>query len=190
MDTFNFTLIVEGGDLLSESALEVLFEAGCTDATFGERDGVHYAEFDREAPSFASAVSSAIRAIEAAVPGARVTRLEPEELVSISAIAERTGRTRESVRLLCKGARGPGGFPPPLRWVDARTTLWRWADVAGWFEHSLRQPVDHSSTAHIVAMWNGVLDARRHGGEVSDEEVAELARFVRQDGHLRDLLKT
>ena len=75
MPLFSFTLTVEGADILSEDALNALYEAGCHDATFGASNGVQTAEFDREAPEFAEAVGSAIRAIENAVPGAVVVRI-------------------------------------------------------------------------------------------------------------------
>jgi hypothetical protein len=47
-------------------------------ATFGVSEGVQTAEFDREAIEFAEAVASAIRAVESAVPGARVVEVHRE----------------------------------------------------------------------------------------------------------------
>jgi len=64
----NFTLIIEGD---VDAKLDDLFEAGCDDATFGSVDGTHYAVFDRTAPTFDAAVSSATSDIES-VPGLRV----------------------------------------------------------------------------------------------------------------------
>lgn len=69
---FSFTLTIEGVDVLSDEALDALFEAGCGDATFGISNGVQTADFDRESTDFADAVASAIKAIETVVPGARV----------------------------------------------------------------------------------------------------------------------
>lgn len=63
-------------------AQEALFDAGCDDATFGVANGVQTAEFDREALDFAEAVSSAITAIESAVPGARVINVHREQDVA------------------------------------------------------------------------------------------------------------
>ena len=78
MTQFSFTLTVEGADVMSEDAQEALFESGCDDATFGISGGVQTADFDREAADFAEAVSSAIKAIESAVPGARVIEVHRE----------------------------------------------------------------------------------------------------------------
>ena len=69
---YSFTLTIEGVDVLTDDALDALYEAGCGDATFGVSSGVQTAAFDREAIDFADAVASAIKAIEATVPGARV----------------------------------------------------------------------------------------------------------------------
>lgn len=61
MPEHSFTLMVEGD---VESRLDELFEAGCGDAAFGTVDGVHYADFDRGAPNFEEAVSSAVTDVE------------------------------------------------------------------------------------------------------------------------------
>ena len=74
--TFRFTVTIEGADVTSAVAVDALFEAGCGDATLGTSGDVQTASFDRVADQFADAVGSAIRAIESAVPGARVTRVK------------------------------------------------------------------------------------------------------------------
>lgn len=78
MTLFSFTLTIEGADVTSDAAQDALFEAGCDDATFGVSNGVQTAGFDREAPDFAEAVSSSIKAVESAVPGARVVDVHRE----------------------------------------------------------------------------------------------------------------
>lgn len=131
MKSHHFTLIVDGPDL--EEVLDALFEAGCDDALVGSTDGILYLDFDREAESTESAILSAIADVES-VPGVKVIRLAGDGLVSMSDIAVRTGRSRESVRLFVTNERGPGGFPPPA--TDPRThyRLWRWSEVREWYE--------------------------------------------------------
>lgn len=73
MPVHHFTLIVEGTDLQAELTINVLFEAGCDDATVGRSDGVQYIAFDRETESLAEAVHSAQRNVEK-VEGVRVAR--------------------------------------------------------------------------------------------------------------------
>ena len=110
MSTHHFTLIVDGPDVQSGAVVDALYEAGCDDALIGRTDGIQYAEFDREAAGLVEAVLSAVADIER-VDGVRVVRIADAGLVSMADIAARTGRTREGVRLLVTGARGPGGFP-------------------------------------------------------------------------------
>jgi hypothetical protein len=82
MTEYRFTLTIDGADVLSDAAQDALHEAGCNDATFGSSQGIHTAEFDREAADFSEAVASAIKAIEVAVPGAKVTDVHREEDVA------------------------------------------------------------------------------------------------------------
>jgi hypothetical protein len=84
MTLFSFTLTIEGADVMTDVAQDALFEAGCADATFGVTDGVQTAEFDREAVEFAEAVATAIRAVESAVPGARVVEVHRQHDVVAS----------------------------------------------------------------------------------------------------------
>lgn len=82
MNIHRFTLRTEGADILTDAAQNALFEAGCGDATFAVSKGTQTADFDREAPDFAEAVASAIKAVEAAVAGARVVEVHREHDVT------------------------------------------------------------------------------------------------------------
>lgn len=185
MATYAFTLILEGPDVLGDEAADALFEAGCGDATFGEVDGSQYADFSRKARSLAVAIGSAKRAVETAVPGVRVVRVEPEDLVTAADIAERTGRTRESVRLLIAGERGPGRFPPPISHVKARGRIWRWTDVARWFRTELGEDQPSFREADFLAALNGALEVRRMAARIDRAaQREEIARVVREDAAL------
>lgn len=156
-----FTLVIAGADVLDQENLDAWFEAGCDDATFGEVDGVGYADFARATASAPEAILSTIDQLESAVPSVRVIRVEPDDIVNASDIAERLGRSRESVRLLIAGERGPGGFPPPLSHLKTRGRLWRWAEVARWAEQALGQELPDTETPIFVAALNDALDLRR-----------------------------
>ncbi|MCA1676874.1 MAG: hypothetical protein LC799_33440 [Actinobacteria bacterium] len=82
MAEYRFTLTIDGADVLSEAAQDALHKAGCDDATFGSSQGTQTAEFDREAADFSEAVATAIKAIEGAVAGAKVTEVHREEDVA------------------------------------------------------------------------------------------------------------
>jgi hypothetical protein len=181
---FSFTLLLRGVDPLEH--LDPLFEAGCDDAVFGEREGSYYAEFDREAPSFVAAIESSIRQVEGAVPGLSVVRIEPDELVSAAAIAERTGRSRESIRLLVDHQRGPGGFPPPLGWVNAKTRLWRWSDVADWFvgafgDEPLGSNRDAVARSSFLGAVNSVLELRNYAARIDGPAARSVIQWLITD---------
>lgn len=164
----SFTLFVEGLDVFSDAQVDALHEAGCDDATFGDRDGAAYAVFDREAASFSDALRGAIAGILRALPQARIVRIEPDDLVTMATIATRCGRSRESIRLLANEERGPGGFPPPVAYVDERTRLWHWPDVARWLnEHRKARIEIDANAANLVAAMNAAFDLRDHAANLA-----------------------
>ncbi|MGH3751970.1 MAG: hypothetical protein ACRDRP_04605 [Pseudonocardiaceae bacterium] len=68
---------------------------------------------------------SAIVDVERAGIGARVLRVQADDdWLTASEIAERVGRTRQSVALLAHGERGPGGFPAPVARRCSSSPLW------------------------------------------------------------------
>ncbi len=162
MKTYQFVLIVEGRDLQSGEMFDAVFEAGCDDALVGCSNGVQFVDFEREAPSAGEAVRSAVTALES-VSGVTVARVAGADLLSMADIAIRTGRTRESVRLLIVGKRGPGGFPPPVTDPRNRYRLWRSSEVQQWFaEHYGEESV--CPEARVVAAINAELELRRTAG--------------------------
>ena len=159
MSTFHFTLIVEGPDLQDEARIGALFEAGCDDAAVGQSDGVQFVDFDREAGTLDGAILSAVDDLER-LDGVEVVRIADAGLASLADIAARLGRTRESVRLLVKGARGPGGFPNPVTDPRSRYRLWRWSDVERWFTERLGEVLPLSQD-DVVATFSVALELRR-----------------------------
>jgi len=159
MSLFDFELVASG--VLDDASIDALFEAGCGDATFGDADGVVTAMFSRESPTLTEAVMSAIAAVESVLGRGSVMRVEPDELVWAAEIAHRLGRTRQSVRLLIDAKRGPGGFPRPAA-AATRNPLWRWSEVADWFERYEGQAVADPERSAVIGAINGALEARRN----------------------------
>ncbi|MBI4729866.1 MAG: hypothetical protein HY775_10275 [Acidobacteria bacterium] len=156
MATYVFRLVVD--DKVDTEGANRLFEAGADDGVPESGPRGHSIGFDREAPSFREAVLSAIKNVEEA--GFEVRRVEPDDLVSAADIAERTGRSRQSISALTNGTRGPGNWPRPVA-GNVRSPLWRWSDVAAWFEaFDASQAVDRKAAAFTAAV-NEVLAARR-----------------------------
>jgi predicted DNA-binding transcriptional regulator AlpA len=139
-----------------DATFDALYEAGCGDGSFGWVDDVAHVEFDREAPTFLEAVTSAIRDVES-VPPVRVLAIDPDELLTMADIARRLGRTRESVRLLVEGKRGKGNFPEPVIGTG-KWRFWRWSDVLAWLDDVPHEVLERARVTDAV---NAALEFRR-----------------------------
>lgn len=173
----NFTFILGDEMQLTDEIIEQILAAS-DDALVGGRNHQALVEFDRNAPSFAEAVIAALREIES-IPGLQVRRVEPEELVSLSAMAGRLDRSVESIRLLVEGQRGPGGFPRPVAQVDAKTRLWEWTAVATWWRDSMKGD-DGSllASAEFLASLNDALDLRARADRLNEGERRVVSGIV------------
>ena len=176
MPTHHFTLIVDGPDMQGAAVIDALYEAGCDDALIGRTDRIQYVEFGRESAGLVEAVVSAVDDLER-VEGVRVVRIADAGLVSMADVAARTGRTREGVRLLVTGARGPGGFPPPVTDPRGRYRLWRWSDVERWLAASLGEAAA-TEEDHLLAAINASLELRHHGHRLDAGRQASLRRLA------------
>ena len=119
-------------------AIWTLFlRAGCDDGTVLARARRHrvWASSTARRKRKRMPLLSAIHDVEGADIGARVLRVtEDDDWLTASEIAKRVGRTRQSIGLLVRGDRGPGGFPAPVARHGSPNPLWSWADVEAWFE--------------------------------------------------------
>lgn len=84
MKNHEFCLVLAGLTEVSMDDADALFEAGCSDATFGSCDKVAFGDFDRESVTLEEAVRSAIADERKA--GFSVTRLEHVEPTLVSEI--------------------------------------------------------------------------------------------------------
>ncbi|MGH3813685.1 MAG: helix-turn-helix transcriptional regulator [Pseudonocardiaceae bacterium] len=135
MTEWTFRLTLRGIELTDEQ-LDTLLEAGCDGGSFlVEPDGTVLGFFDREAPTEQDAVISVIVDGEHAGIGARVLGVQADDdWLTASEIAERVGRSRQSVALLARGERGPGDFPAPVARQRSSNRLWSWSEAEAWFE--------------------------------------------------------
>ncbi len=177
MTTHTFTLIVDGPDLQSDELANAVYEAGGDDALIGRADGIQFVDFDRDADSLQDAVLSAVAELET-IEEVTVLRLADAGLVSMADIAARTGRTRESVRLLITGERGPGGFPPPMTDPRSRYRLWRSDEVETWFQTHLTTTLSDAIDDHVRAAINAGLELRRHQDRLGTTRHSDLRTLV------------
>lgn len=129
MQEYEFSIIATGLDPADDDFADRFFEAGCDDALVGFQRGVIVADFVREAEALEDAIASAIEAVCSA--GATVLRVEPDHLVNLSDIADRSSLTRQAVALYASGKRGEG-FPAPSVCVTTDHPLYDWREVARW----------------------------------------------------------
>ncbi len=176
-ETQSFTFALADVPDLSDELAEKLY-ASLPDATLSQRDGVVYVSFDRQRHNFATAVVSAIRKLERL--GLRVDRVVADELVTPSEIAARIGRSRESIRLLIDGERGPGKFPPPAD-VIGRQRFWRWRDVGHWFAQYEQREHAHSSFDAFAAAVNGLLKAGRELHQLAPDQAKAVRQLAREE---------
>ena len=179
MNEFSFTLALDSNSL-DDSQISALY-GSVPDSTASERNERAYVGIDRQAADFATAVVTAIEDVERVLPAVRVVALEPEDLVSQADIAQRQGRSRESISQLVKGERGPGTFPRP-RFFVADRALWRWQDVERWFAEYQggRTQLDHDAFIEAV---NAILAVRHRENLLAPTEVSALRRLA-QDTEL------
>ena len=157
-----FSLVLDRAP--TDDELDALFEAGCDDAGFEIASDGCVAGFDREAPSLAEAIASAVHDIEST--GFVVIRALDEDMLTLGDIADRIGRSREAVRRYAAGERGPGGFPQPMNPGRDGTTFYRWSEVAPWLREKLGLDVPDADPALVVA--NLLLQARQHRDRVTN----------------------
>jgi hypothetical protein len=188
MHSYTFTLILAGIQEVTDEVEDALFEAGCDDALLGSRDGVVFLDFEREASSAREAVLSAIADVAKSGIGARVARVEPDEFVTMAEIARRANRSRENIRQLVAGLRGPGDFPPPVANLKQKSPIWRWADVEAWLRQKMEgenalslllpPPSTPSGLGSEVAAINAGLEMLSHTGVAAEaKKLLESLQF-------------
>lgn len=173
MQSYELALLVDrepADDQMAALSPEALDEAGLVG--FETQAGAVLAHVVREAPSLVDAIVQAVHEVESLGQlGLQVVGVHCEDLVSLRDIAQRVGRTYESVRLLAAGKRGPGGFPAPLS--TGQWALYSWAEVSAWF-------AIHYGTASA-----GVYDRTL----VAADHLIRARRIMAGDEHRDEMLK-
>ena len=156
MKTFEFAIIATGLDPAAEDFEDRFYAAGCDDATISFQKGVIIVDFARESESIDEAIGSAVRDVRKT--GAKVERIEPDPLVSLSEIAARASMSRAAMSNYAGALRGKD-FPPPVARVTSESPLWAWADVARWLYRNHRVALDLVLEAEAVLAANQAVRA-------------------------------
>lgn len=171
MDRYGFTLIIDG-DAGTDERINALFDAGCDDATFAHGPTISYGDFDRDAENLLEALLSAIDAVES-VEGLVVRRVDEEDLVTVTQMAARLGRSRQSMNQIITGERGDGTFPQPLGRTRGHARVWSWLDVASWA--GVEADLETGTTLSAV---NGALALRRARRMLDEKALRRLVEMA------------
>ncbi|MCF8468037.1 MAG: hypothetical protein K9G33_11585 [Sneathiella sp.] len=155
MKIFEFAIVASGRSIEDDEFLNAVFEAGCDDATLSFQKGVIIAEFAREAESFAKAIASACSQLHQA--GVKIERIEPDYLVSLSEIAERSKLSKQAISFYVRGERLEN-FPKPAARVTSKHPLWDWYQVADWLCRNNNLPKERVIEAKVVREANLHID--------------------------------
>lgn len=169
MATYTVALVLSNDTPITDDVAERVYGTLQDDSVVGMCNGAPFFDCDREADSFLEAVLSAIADVENV--GLRVERVEPDDFVTAAEIARRSGRTRESIRQLFSGERGPGDFPAPVSDVTTRSPRWRWCEVAAWLARQKMLPEEEVERASVTASVNAYLDWRRLARDPAADDI-------------------
>jgi transcriptional regulator with XRE-family HTH domain len=175
VNTFEFQIFCSGMDTSDDSFLDALYEAGCDDATVFFKDGYVCLDFSRQAESAERAVLSAISDIYQSGLTGEVVRVEPEDLASLSEIAQRVGVTRSSLQKYARGESRVGqDFPRPVQGILAsRRELFSTFEVMQWMIARQRKIIDKQviDLFRVISLTNKALLLKR---AEQDEKVTQL----------------
>ena len=176
MNSYHFSLVLSRVSSATRGLEDALYEVGCDDALICFYNASVYLEFDRFAPSFEAAVSSAIRDIESTRLRARVESVDAGDFVGLSDMAKLSGLSRQAIALLKDGKRGDGSFPSPVFRLEGSQPLWKWSCVARWLFQQGKVAEELALNAELVDKYNCALALRSSCGM---NEIISIARSLR-----------
>lgn len=142
MREYEFTLKfrLPGGDADPEQFIDALAEAGCDDATVGiGQPGRIALAFNRESGSAFEAITSAVREVRTAIPGAELVEASPD-FVGLTDVADLMGCTRQNIRKLMLTHRA--SFPDAVH--EGTQAFWHLHQVLDWFTAAQKRNIDHA----------------------------------------------
>jgi hypothetical protein len=156
-----------------DDLVEHLGENGCEDALVGIGQAGRIAlEFNREADSAKSAIFSALAAVKAVIPGAKLLEVTPD-FVGLSDIADCVGVTRQNMRKLTLTHKDH--FPVPVH--EGSAALWHLSPVLVWLRENANYTISPMllEVAHIAMQINLAKEASQIEHSVQREFVELVA---------------
>ncbi|MFF4246980.1 helix-turn-helix transcriptional regulator [Streptomyces sp. NPDC001822] len=161
---YEFLFVVDGIGVDDDQAVGVIFDE--FDGLLTQHRGKHLLDLSESGDSAIDAAHRLVVRLRSALPQLRLLRLDPD-LVGVSDIAERTGRSRQNVLQWVNGERRAGAADvfPDSEGTVGRSLVWRWAEVNAWLAGLGERVGDAGATRedalHIDFMlprWQQVLD--------------------------------
>jgi hypothetical protein len=174
MNTYDFTIKFRLPDPSADpdQYMEALAEAGCDDAMVGIGVRGRIAlDFSREARSALAAVSSAVRDVQRAIPGAELVEASPD-FVGLSDVAELAGFSRQNMRKLTMTHAAT--FPAAVH--EGTPSLWHLASILAWLREDQKRQVDAEllEVAQANMAFNIAREVRRLPGASLPKELESL----------------
>ncbi|MFA1543878.1 hypothetical protein [Actinomadura monticuli] len=127
--------------------------------------------------TLAAAIMEVVEHVEESAPGLHVLRVEADPLLTIRDIAERVGRSLDSVRHAITGARGATGFPSS-EMSTAGHRLWRWSKVAAWYGLDDPQLIEAKPTVQAINGWLALRDVVPDVAPPAEEVTTALSLVI------------
>jgi hypothetical protein len=139
METFSVRLVLAGPIAENSPVIGKIFDS--LDASVFVQCGVQYVAVFEDGDSAVSTAIAVITKLEAIDSSLSVVDVD-DDYVNISDMAVRVDRSRQGIRLLVEGLRGPGGFPRHRGVVGDGQKIWDWASVNEWFRKCMPELAD------------------------------------------------
>lgn len=130
---YEFTFVIDGADVDDDELVTALSER--LDASVARGAGVDLLMITADGTHAVDAARNAIRSVHYIAPQINFLYLD-RDLVGISEIAKRTGRSRQNVSQWVQGERHVQQSPPfpKVEGVVGRARIWLWSEVNSWLE--------------------------------------------------------
>jgi len=181
MPSYDFALILSRP--LYEDELDPLFDRTHGAVTVSIISELQHAERPGTAScswvgaTLAAAIMEVVGHVEESAPGLHVLQVEADPLLTIRDIAERIGRSLDSVRHAITGSRGATGFPSS-EMSTAGHRLWRWSKVAAYYGVDDPQLVEAKPTVQAINGWLALRDVVPDVAPAPEEVTSALSLVI------------
>lgn len=157
-------LVVSGIDVENDDVRRVI-SGELSEFAWGVSNGVTTVAQVGDLGDFVCAAEAMAKRVFEAFPEVPIAVRWNDDLVTTTAVADRTGVTREAVRLWAKALRGTKDFPAPFAMIplaEKASPVWRWARISEWLDaHGYVGDGVQYPTDRDIALINARLSAGR-----------------------------